>query len=550
MNFISSRNDSKAISFREAFWRGRAEDGGAYLPADFGRLSASGLSSVQGLSFREGFAFLLSHLLPEIELSRSTQIVQAAFPEELFGEDPLKAAPLNPYNEKELLWLAEGGPSGHALDFSLALGRELRREFAGAGREDKLVLCGDGTMATALAMLASQRCLPEGGENSEQQAKLLICLDQRATEEEREMISALLDEEDCGIFLDEGAADAEFCLLKLFSNPEKRRKWAEKGFLLQEAAGHSPLSLVTDLILLILAFARLEEKCPLSAEDPVDLYLPLYSFGPLLAAFYGKELGLPIRKIIVVSGRNKIFPDFLRSGRYSLERRFFKTCTPSLDRLLPAGLEAVLFELCGRKRELLEDLRKSLAEKRLFEVPRSLQRSWELHLASLYCEDRLILRECRSLYDSSDYLLDSGACAAFASIHQCGKKASEQARVLVYSAENPLWNTEFSAKAIFNRQRTDEAAREELIEECGLYKPALVDVMKTYRKAQPELLLPVSAEELEEKLADLLSANRGKGRVKDAALPLKEAEEKLSEPELEEKPNSAETGAVAELEED
>lgn len=522
MNFISSRNDSEAISFKEAFWRGRAEDGGVYLPVDFGRLSASEIAAVQGLSFREGFAFLLAHLLPEIELSRSTQIVEAAFPEELFGEDPLKAAPLNPYNEKELLWLAEGGPSGHALDFGLALGRELRREFAEAGREEKLVLCGDGTMATALAMLASQRCFPEGEENSEQQAKLLICLDQRATEEEREMISALLDGEDCGLFLDEEAADAELCLLNLFSSPEKRQKWAEKGFYLKEAAGHSPLSLLTDLILLILAFARLQEKCPLSAEDPVDLYLPLYSYGPLLAAFYGKELGLPIRKMIVVSGRNKIFPDFLRSGRYSLERRFFKTCTPSLDRLLPAGLEAVLFELCGRKRELLEDLRKSLAEKRLFEVPRSLQRSWELHLDSLYCEDRLILKECRSLYDSSDYLLDAGACAAFASIHQRGKKASEQTRVLIYSGENPLWNTEFSSKAIFNRQRTDEAAREELIEECGLYRPALIDVMKTFNKAQPERLLPVSAEELEEKLPDLLSANENAGRAKAAAAPLEE----------------------------
>ena len=90
MNFISSRNDSEAISFKEAFWRGRAEDGGVYLPVDFGRLSASEIAAVQGLSFREGFAFLLAHLLPEIELSRSTQIVEAAFPEELFGEDPLK----------------------------------------------------------------------------------------------------------------------------------------------------------------------------------------------------------------------------------------------------------------------------------------------------------------------------------------------------------------------------------------------------------------------------------------------------------------------------
>lgn len=51
-------------------------------------------------------------------------------------------------------------------------------------------------------------------------------------------------------------------------------------------------------------------------------------------------MGVPVGKLIVASNANNILTDFFATGRYDVNRRFYKTMSPSMDILVSSNLES------------------------------------------------------------------------------------------------------------------------------------------------------------------------------------------------------------------
>ena len=54
----------------------------------------------------------------------------------------------------------------------------------------------------------------------------------------------------------------------------------------------------------------------------INVVVPTGNFGNILAAFYAKNLGLPIAKLICASNENKVLFDFFSTGTYDRNREF------------------------------------------------------------------------------------------------------------------------------------------------------------------------------------------------------------------------------------
>jgi threonine synthase len=81
--------------------------------------------------------------------------------------------------------------------------------------------------------------------------------------------------------------------------------------------------------------------------DKIDISVPTGNFGNILAAFYAREMGLPVSKLICASNMNNVLTDFINTGIYDKKREFYKTVSPSMDILISSNLERFLFAVSG-----------------------------------------------------------------------------------------------------------------------------------------------------------------------------------------------------------
>ena len=67
----------------------------------------------------------------------------------------------------------------------------------------------------------------------------------------------------------------------------------------------------------------------------------------ILAAFYAKQIGLPVGKLICASNDNNVLTDFFKTRVYDKKREFKVTTSPSMDILVSSNLERLIFHLLG-----------------------------------------------------------------------------------------------------------------------------------------------------------------------------------------------------------
>ena len=79
------------------------------------------------------------------------------------------------------------------------------------------------------------------------------------------------------------------------------------------------------------------------------MVVPTGNFGNILAAYYAKNMGVPIGKLICASNENKVLYDFFASGCYDRNREFILTTSPSMDILISSNLERLIYRIGGEQ---------------------------------------------------------------------------------------------------------------------------------------------------------------------------------------------------------
>ena len=107
----------------------------------------------------------------------------------------------------------------------------------------------------------------------------------------------------------------------------------------------------------------LVNKQKIKEGDEINIVVPTGNFGNILAAYYGKKMGLPIGKLICSSNENNVLTDFLNTGLYDRRRELILTESPSMDILVSSNLERLIFEANNRDAKKTKKLMDELNEK-------------------------------------------------------------------------------------------------------------------------------------------------------------------------------------------
>ncbi len=106
--------------------------------------------------------------------------------------------------------------------------------------------------------------------------------------------------------------------------------------------------LLPQIVYYMSGYADLAARGAVAAGDPIDVCVPTGNFGNILAAWYARDIGVPVRRLLCASNTNNVLYDFLSSGVYDIAARsLVKTPSPSMDILISSNLERLLYDLTG-----------------------------------------------------------------------------------------------------------------------------------------------------------------------------------------------------------
>ena len=154
----------------------------------------------------------------------------------------------------------------------------------------------------------------------------------------------------------------------LFEDKELEKELAAKGYQFSSANSINIGRLVPQVVYYVYAYAKLLENEEIQAGEEINVTVPTGNFGNILAAYYAKQMGVPIAKLICASNENKVLFDFFESGTYDKNREFVLTTSPSMDILISSNLERLIYTIAGQDAEKDTELMNELKEKGVYEI--------------------------------------------------------------------------------------------------------------------------------------------------------------------------------------
>jgi threonine synthase len=143
--------------------------------------------------------------------------------------------------------------------------------------------------------------------------------------------------------------DCQSSVKAVFDDAAFAGELAERhGLALSSANSINWGRLLPQIVYYMSGYADLAARGAVAAGDPIDVCVPTGNFGNILAAWYARDIGVPIRRLLCASNSNNVLYDFLSSGVYDIAARsLVKTPSPSMDILISSNLERLLYDLTG-----------------------------------------------------------------------------------------------------------------------------------------------------------------------------------------------------------
>jgi threonine synthase len=189
---------------------------------------------------------------------------------------------------------------------------------------------------------------------------------------------------------------------------------AEQRLRLSSANSINWGRLLPQVVYYAAAYAELVARNTLRPGEELDVCVPTGNFGNILAAFYAREIGIPIGRLLCASNENRVLADFINTGVYDISRRSFKlTPSPSMDILVSSNLERQLFELTGRDASSIRRWMQDLQEKQYFQVDRETFAALRESFCADWVSNDESLATIREVFRKHDYLLDPHTAVAW-----------------------------------------------------------------------------------------------------------------------------------------
>lgn len=250
----------------------------------------------------------------------------------------------------------------------------------------------------------------------------------------------------------------------IFGNKELAKEMDEKGFQFSSANSINIGRLVPQVAYYVYAYAKLYAEGKLAKEQKMNVVVPTGNFGNILAAYYAKNMGLPIGKLICASNENKVLFDFFQTGEYDKNREFILTTSPSMDILISSNLERLIYKIAGNNAVKNRELMTSLTTDGKYEITDDMK----AELADFYGnyateeETAAIIKET---YEKTGYVMDTHTAVAASTYKKYVAETGDKEVTVIASTASPFKFTRSVMNAIDSKY--DALGDFELVDELS-----------------------------------------------------------------------------------
>lgn len=206
--------------------------------------------------------------------------------------------------------------------------------------------------------------------------------------------------------------DAQTAVKKIFTDEGIRNTLAEHGLMFSSANSINWGRLLPQIVYYFYAYFRLRKGDVLAIGKPINVTVPTGNFGNIMAAYYAREMGLPIKKLICASNANKVLTDFINTGVYDRRREFYATTSPSMDILISSNLERLLYALSGEDSAALSGWMDRLSSEGYYNVGDAVREKVRELFFGGFCDDSATAGTIRNTWQKDNYLADTHTAVA------------------------------------------------------------------------------------------------------------------------------------------
>lgn len=205
--------------------------------------------------------------------------------------------------------------------------------------------------------------------------------------------------------------DAQTGVKKLFADHELAEEMNAKGFQFSSANSINIGRLVPQIVYYVYSYAQLFAEGKVKEGEQINVVVPTGNFGNILAAFYAKNMGMPIDKLICASNDNKVLFDFFATGTYDKNREFVLTTSPSMDILISSNLERLIYRIAGNDAQKNAALMAQLNQSGSYTITDEMKSALDDFYGG-YASEEETAQMIKDLYEKTGYVIDTHTAVA------------------------------------------------------------------------------------------------------------------------------------------
>ena len=398
--YKSTRGKEQAVTASMAILKGLSEDGGLFVPERIPQLDVP-MDKLAQMTYQETAYEVMSRFLTDFTEEELKNCISKAYDSKF---DTEKIAPLHEACGAYFLELFHGATIAFK-DMALSILPHLMTTAAKKNHvKNEIVILTATSGDTGKAAMAGFADVPG--------TKIIVFYPKHGVSpiQEKQMVTQK-GANTYVVGITGNFDDAQTAVKKMFNDHEMAAELDQAGFQFSSANSINIGRLVPQIVYYVYAYATLVRDGKIKDGQEINVVVPTGNFGNILAAYYAKQMGLPIHKLICASNENRVLYDFFRTGTYDRKRDFILTTSPSMDILISSNLERLIYRLTGENAEKCAELMKSLSEGGEYTITEGMK----AQLGDFYgnfCSEEETANTISEIYKDSNYVIDTHTAVA------------------------------------------------------------------------------------------------------------------------------------------
>ena len=423
MNLLykSTRDAEKTVTASQAILKGLADDGGLFVPVSIPKLPVS-LGELKEMTYQEIAYTVMKEFLTDFTEEELKSCIAKAYDSKFDTEE---IAPLAKVEDAYYLELFHGATIAFK-DMALSILPHLLTTSAKKNQvKNEIVILTATSGDTGKAALA--------GFADVEGTKIIVFYPKNGVSRVQELQMVTQKGDNTSVVAIHGNFDnAQSGVKAMFENKELEKELNEAGYQFSSANSINIGRLVPQVVYYVYAYAKLLQNEEIAEDEEINVVVPTGNFGNILAAYYAKNMGIPIAKLICASNENKVLYDFFQTGTYDRNREFVLTTSPSMDILISSNLERLIYKISGEDARKDTDLMTELKTKGSYAITGEMK-AILADFAAGYATEEQVAKTIHDIYEDTGYVMDTHTAVA-ATVYKAYREDSKDDRKTVIAS--------------------------------------------------------------------------------------------------------------------